>query len=63
MELPKHEVVSALRGAGNSEKADEADRQLSDPVDTDADRAALEALGADVTEIVDRIVAGGTSGV
>ncbi|QIN81966.1 hypothetical protein GBA63_04390 [Rubrobacter tropicus] len=45
MEVPKAMIVEKIRGKSGAEKANEADKELPDKVDTETDAALLEKYG------------------
>ncbi len=47
MDLDKNELVQALRDHGENDKADQAEQQLPDHVDTDQHQDLLDRLGID----------------
>ena len=61
MKLDKQELVRMLRTEGDNDTADKAESQLPDEIDTDADADALESVGLDRTELMNKL-AGGSFG-
>jgi hypothetical protein len=61
VKLDKQELVRLLRTEGDNDTADKVESQLSDEIDTDADGAALEAVGLNRTELMNKL-AGGSFG-
>ncbi len=53
MEIPKAMIVERIRSQQGAEKANEADNELPDKVDTEADAALLQRYGIDPGEIGD----------
>ena len=47
MELPKDKIIALLRERGENDKADRANDELPDQVDTDKDGDLLDKLGID----------------
>ena len=47
MELPKDQIIELLRERGENDKADSANDELPDPVDTDKHGDLLDKLGID----------------
>ena len=62
MNLDKQELVRLLRTEGDNDTADKAESQLPDQIDTDRDGDALEALGLDRTQLMNKLAAGGFGG-
>lgn len=60
MQIDKQEIIEALRGRGEDELADRAQAQLPEQVDTDDDRARLDELGINPTDLIGGV--GGTFG-
>ena len=61
MKLDKQELVRMLRTEGDNDTADRVESQLPDEIDTDADGDALDAVGLDRTELMNKL-AGGSFG-
>ena len=61
MKLDKQELVRMLRTEGDNDTADKVESQLPDEIDTDADGDALDAVGLDRTELMNKL-AGGSFG-
>jgi hypothetical protein len=61
VKLDKQELVRVLRTAGDNDTADKVESRLPDEIDTDADGGALEAVGLDRTELMNKL-AGGSFG-
>ena len=60
MEIDKQEIIDMLRGRGEDDIADVAERELPEQVDTDDHRAKLDQLGINPTDLLGGI--GGTFG-
>ncbi|HEY5727544.1 MAG TPA: hypothetical protein VIV08_02930 [Acidimicrobiia bacterium] len=60
MEIDKQEIIDMLRGRGEDDVADVAERELPEQVDTDDHRAKLDQLGINPTDLLGGI--GGTFG-
>jgi hypothetical protein len=60
MEIDKQEIIDMLRGRGEDDVADVAERELPEQVDTDEHRAKLDQLGINPTDLLGGI--GGTFG-
>ena len=52
MEIPKEKVLELLRERGEDNKAQEADRELPDQVDTERDSGLLSKLGIDPQDLL-----------
>lgn len=50
-EIPKAMVVEQIRSRSGAEKANEADRELPDKIDTDTDGELLQKYGLDPKEL------------
>lgn len=60
MEIERQEIVDELRGRGEDDLADRAERELPDLVDTDTDAHLLHDLGINPTDLIGGV--GGTFG-
>ena len=60
MDIDKQEIIELLRGRGEDDIADQAEKELPDQVDTDQHRAKLEQLGINPADLLGGI--GGTFG-
>ena len=61
MEIPKAMLVEKIRGKSGAEKANEADKELPDKIDTDTDAELLKKYDLDPQELKDEF--GGQSPV
>jgi hypothetical protein len=52
MEIPKEAILEFLRERGDSDQADEAERELPDQVDTERDSGLLSRFGVDPQELL-----------
>jgi hypothetical protein len=52
VEIPKDKIIDFLRQRGEDQKADQADQELPDTVDTDQHRDLLDRLGIDPSELL-----------
>jgi hypothetical protein len=52
MEIPKDQILQLLRDRGDDDKAQQADQQLPDQVDTDQHGDLLEKLGIDPSDLL-----------
>jgi hypothetical protein len=55
MELPKDQVLQFLKDRGDSDQADQADKELPDQVDTDRDAGLLSKFGVDPQDLVSKL--------
>lgn len=60
MEIDKQEIIDMLRGRGEDDIADAAERELPEQVDTDEHRVKLDQLGINPADLLGGI--GGTFG-
>ena len=58
MEIPKEKVLELLRERGEDNKAQEADRELPDQVDTERDSGLLSKLGIDPQDLLGNLPGG-----
>lgn len=52
MEIPKDKIIDFLRERGDDQKADQANQELPDAVDTDQHRDLLDRLGIDPSALL-----------
>jgi hypothetical protein len=62
MQIPKDQILQLLRSRGEDQKADQADGELPDQVDTEQHAGILEKLGIDPQELLGSL-GGGASGL
>jgi hypothetical protein len=62
VQFDKSQILDLLRQQGDSDKAEQADRELPDQVDTDQHSGILERLGLSPTELVAKLAGGGGGG-
>jgi len=60
MEIPKDKILELLKQRGDDSKAEKAERELPETVDTDRDRGLLDRLGIDPQDLVGNL--GGLGG-
>lgn len=60
MEIPKDKILELLKQRGDHDKAEQADRELPDQVDTDRDKGILDRLGIDPQDLLGNL--GGLGG-
>ena len=58
MEIPKDRILELLRQGGDDDKAQQADRELPDTVDTERDRGILDQLGIDPQDLLGNLPGG-----
>lgn len=63
MQIDKNQILDLLRGSGDQQKAEQADRELPDQVDTDRDQGMLEKLGLNPQDLISRFTGGGGGGL
>ena len=59
MQIPKDQILQLLRSRGEDQKADQADNELPDQVDTDQHAGILEKLGIDPKDLLGSLGGGG----
>jgi hypothetical protein len=52
MEIPKDKILEFLKQRGDHDKAERADRELPETVDTDRDKGILDRLGIDPQDLL-----------
>ncbi len=62
MQLDKNMILDLLRQQGDSGKADQAQAELPDQVDTDQHADLLSRLGLDPKELIAKLAGGGAGG-
>lgn len=62
MQLDKNQIIELLRSQGDHDKAQQADQELPQQVDTDRDVGPLSQLGLDPQELIGRLAGGGGLG-
>lgn len=58
MQIPKEQILELLKNRGDDDKAQQADSELPDQVDTDKDSGMLDKFGIDPKELL-----GGAGGI
>jgi hypothetical protein len=51
MEIPKDKILEFLKQRGDDDKAEKAERELPDTVDTERDKGLLDRLGIDPQDL------------
>lgn len=62
MNIDKDQILQLLRSQGDDSKAQQADQELPDQVDTDKDAGLLSKFGIDPMELVKQFGGGGGIG-
>lgn len=52
MQIDKQQILSLLKQQGQNDKADQADQELPDQVDTDQHSGLLDKLGINVQDLL-----------
>jgi hypothetical protein len=55
MQIPKEQIIDMIRGRGDHEGAQQADRELPANVDTDQHGGMLEKYGIDTNQLMSRL--------
>ena len=62
MNIDKNQILELLRSQGDHDKAQQADSELPDQVDTDKDAGLLSKFGIDPMELITKFGGGGGIG-
>ena len=62
MQIPKEKILELLRSRGENDKADQADGELPDQVDTEQHAGILQKLGIDPGDLLGSL-GGGAGGL
>ena len=62
MNIDKNQILELLRSQGDDAKAQQADQELPDQVDTDRDASLLSRFGIDPMDLVKKLGGGGGLG-
>ena len=62
MNIDKNQILELLRSQGDDDKAQQADSELPDQVDTDKDAGLLSKFGIDPMELIKQFGGGGGIG-
>jgi hypothetical protein len=60
MEIPKDKILELLKQRGDNDKAERAERELPETVDTERDKGLLDRLGIDPQDLLGNL--GGLGG-
>jgi hypothetical protein len=63
MNIDKDQILQLLRSQGDDAKAQQADQELPDQVDTDRDSGLLAKFGIDPMDLVKKLGGGGLGGL
>jgi hypothetical protein len=63
MQIDKNQILQLLRSQGDDAKAQQADQELPDQVDTDQHSGVLAKLGLDPQDLVSKLGGGGLGGL
>jgi hypothetical protein len=63
MNIDKDQILQLLRSQGDHDKAQQADQELPDQVDTDRDSGLLSKFGIDPMDLVKKLGGGGLGGL
>ena len=58
MQIPKDKILELLRSRGDQDKANQAEGELPDQVDTDRDAGLLQKLGIDPSDLLSQFGGG-----
>lgn len=58
MEIDKHQIIDMLKSKGDDDKAQRAQTELPDKVDTDKDAGLLSKFGIDPTDLLGKLPGG-----
>ncbi len=63
MQFDKSQILDLLRSQGDQGKAEQADRELPQQVDTDQHGGILEKLGLNPADLIAKLAGGGGGGL
>ncbi|GAB3542313.1 hypothetical protein GCM10027403_34860 [Arthrobacter tecti] len=55
MNIDKQQIIDLLKNQGDNDKADQADKELPDQVDTDRDSGLLSKLGINPQDLMGKL--------
>jgi predicted Zn-dependent protease with MMP-like domain len=58
MQIPKEQILELLRSRGDQDKANQAEGELPEQVDTDQDAGLLEKLGINPSDLLGQFEGG-----
>ena len=62
MQIDKNQIMDMLRSQGDTQKADQADRELPQHVDTEQHGGLLEKIGLSPQDLIAKFTGGGGGG-
>lgn len=62
MNIDKQQIIDFLKNQGDNDKAQQADQELPQQVDTDRDSGLLSKLGINVQDLLGKLGGGGGLG-
>ncbi len=63
MQFDKSQILDLLKSQGDHDKAEQADQELPDKVDTDQHSGLLEKLGLNPMDLISKLGGGGLGGL
>jgi hypothetical protein len=63
VQFDKSQILDLLRNQGDQDKAEQADRELPDRVDTDEHSGILQRLGLNPADLIAKLAGGGGGGL
>jgi hypothetical protein len=63
VQIDKEQIINLLRDQGDQDKAQKAEQELPDQVDTDRDAGVLQRLGIDPSDLISRLGGGNIPGL
>lgn len=58
MKIDKQQILDHLKGQGDNDRADQAEQELPDQVDTDKDQGMLSKLGINPQDLIGKLSGG-----
>ncbi len=58
MQIDKHQIIDMLKSRGEADKADRAQTELPDQVDTDKDAGLLSKFGVNPQDLIGKLPGG-----
>ncbi len=62
MQFDKSQITDMLRSQGDNDKADQADKEMPQQVDTEKDKGLLDKFGINPQDLISKFTGGGGSG-
>lgn len=63
MQIDKQQILDLLRSRGENDKAQQAEQELPQKVDTDQHAGLLQKLGLDPGDLISKLAGGGLGGL